>query len=86
MKFTIILCCALLSILLISTAITLRESKKALATSGEEAVKKVIIKKTEAFWNKDFQQLSDCCVYDDNVGVRRMRRDNDTKGMVGNWR
>jgi hypothetical protein len=69
MKFTYIIC-TLLGVLLISTAITLREvhDPRSIA-SEEEAIKKVIIAETEAFWNKDFKQLANCWVHDDYVRV-----------------
>ncbi|WP_276372840.1 nuclear transport factor 2 family protein [Chryseolinea sp. H1M3-3] len=70
MKFTYILCCILLGPLLISTAVTLKTSNKSMpSVSEEEAIKKVIISETEAFWDKDFQKLSNCWVHDDYVRV-----------------
>jgi hypothetical protein len=55
MKFTYIIC-TLLAVLLISTAITVREAHEIPSiASEEEAVKKVIVAETEAFWNKDFK-------------------------------
>lgn len=67
MKITYVLYCTLFSILLINTATTLRDSTN--TTADEEAVKKVIIAETEAFWNKDFQQLANCWVHDDHVRI-----------------
>src|SRR5687768_2189149 len=69
MKFTYILCCALLCTLLVSTAITLKESEALSTAAEEEAVKKIIIAETEAFWDKDFQRLSNCWVHDNYVRV-----------------
>ena len=66
MKFTFILCC----VLVLSTAITLRDSQKfETPNSEEEAIKKVIIDETEAFWNKDFQQFSSYWVHEDYVRI-----------------
>ncbi len=70
MKFTYVLCCILLGPLLISTAVTLKKPNESLTSvSEEEAIKKVIIAETEAFWDKDFQKLSNCWVHDDYVRV-----------------
>ena len=50
MKFTYVFACALLSLVLISTAITLRDSNDALTMAAEgEAVKKVISRKQKPF-------------------------------------
>lgn len=66
MKFTFILCC----ILAVSTAITLKDSNEAVTTAAEEeAIKKVIIDETDAFWNKDFEQFSNTWVQADYVRV-----------------
>ena|SRR5687767_2279476 len=67
MKFTYIIC-TLLGILLFSTAVTLRNSHETIAAE-EEAVKRVIIEETEAFWNKDFKQFSHYWVQDDYVRI-----------------
>ncbi len=62
-----ILCC----ILMICTAITLRNNQPDPSTLSEEeeAIKKVIIEETEAFWNKDFKKLSSCFVQDEYIRV-----------------
>jgi hypothetical protein len=67
MKYTHIIC-ALLCMLLFSTALTLRNSNEAIAAE-EEAVRKVIIAETEAFWDKDFKRLSTYWVHEDYVRV-----------------
>lgn len=67
MKFTYIIC-TLLGVLLISTAVTVRDAHRSIATE-EEAIKKVIIEETEAFWNKDFKQLSSYWVHEEYVRV-----------------
>lgn len=55
MKITYTLWCTLLSILLISTATTLRDfNNTTVSTAEEEAVKKVIIAETEAFGTRIF--------------------------------
>ncbi|HEX6225695.1 MAG TPA: nuclear transport factor 2 family protein [Chryseolinea sp.] len=70
MKSTYIVFGGLLSIFLMSSAIALKDSRDAGALAAEEeAVKKVIIAETEAFWDKDFQRLSNCWVHDDYVRV-----------------
>ena len=69
MKSTSTIYCALLCILFLSTAIVLRSNDNNTTITEEEAVKKVIVTETEAFWNKDFQQLSDCWVHEDYARV-----------------
>ena len=56
--------------MVISTAITLKDTDETLTTlAEEEAVKKVIIAETEAFWDKDFQKLSNCWAQEEYVRV-----------------
>ena len=70
MKSTFVIFGALLCVVLISPAIALKNSSSTdTMAAEEEAVKKVIIAETEAFWDKDFQQLSNCWVQDEYVRV-----------------
>jgi hypothetical protein len=66
MKPMFILCC----ILLICTAITVRKNQPVFSLeSEEEAIKKVIIEETEAFWDKDFKRFSDYWVKEEYIRV-----------------
>ncbi len=69
MKFTSTIYCALLIVLFFSTAISIRTHQPDPISAEEDAVKKVIIAETEAFWDKDFKKLSDCWIQDDYVRV-----------------
>ncbi len=46
-------------------------------SADEDAIKKVIIAETQAFWDKDFSTLAD------SMGARRLRA---CSGMVAAWR
>ena len=56
---------------MICTAITLRNNNQPVSSleSEEEAIKKVIIEETEAFWNKDFKRLSSYMVQAEYIRV-----------------
>lgn len=57
------------AVLLCGTSLTLIDNQMQTPAAEEEAIKKVIIAETEAFWNKDFEQLSNCWVQEDYVRV-----------------